>query len=87
MSAIVWLGAIALGVGLWWFGFVATKQMRIDKNKERTLKWEKIAALQKKEREAQKQAEQSKPEAHTSEASSSKAQVSEKKTAEQQNLF
>jgi len=82
MSVLMWLGAIALGVGLWWFGFIATKQMRIDKNKERTLKWEKIAALQKKEREAQQQVEQ-----NNSEASASTAQALEKKTTAQQNLF
>lgn len=52
MDIILWLAAIIFAFFLWWFGFIATKQMRIDKNRERTVKWEAIAARQKAEREA-----------------------------------
>jgi antirestriction protein len=51
MSLLLWLGIIIFSVGLWWFGFIATKQMRLDKNKDRTVMWEKVAAAQKKRRE------------------------------------
>ncbi len=54
----MWLVAIVVAILLWWFGFIATKQMRIDKNNERTVKWEAIAARQKAEREAAAQAPQ-----------------------------
>ena len=59
MSLVVWLGIIVFSGGLWWFGFVATKQMRLDKNKERTLLWEKMAAEQKKRRQAEALASES----------------------------
>ncbi|OIP98631.1 MAG: hypothetical protein AUK35_10375 [Zetaproteobacteria bacterium CG2_30_46_52] len=51
MSLGYWIGAVVLAFALWWFGFIATKQMRIDKNRERTERWEKMAAAQKLRRE------------------------------------
>jgi len=51
MSLGYWIGAVVLAFALWWFGFIATKQMRIDKNRERTERWEKRAAAQKLRRE------------------------------------
>jgi len=35
MSWLVWLAMIPVAWFLWWVGFVATKGMRIEKNKER----------------------------------------------------
>lgn len=35
MDIYFWAIAIALGIPLWWFAFVATKRMRIGKNLER----------------------------------------------------
>jgi len=52
MDVMMWLAMILICLLLWWFGFIATKQMRIDKNRERTAKWQAIAARQKAEREA-----------------------------------
>jgi len=47
----MWLGVIVFSLLLWWFSFIATKQMRIDKNRERMEMWEKMAAAQKARRE------------------------------------
>ncbi|MDX8387375.1 MAG: hypothetical protein R8M46_02430 [Ghiorsea sp.] len=60
MSLAVWLGIIVFSGALWWFGFIATKQMRLDKNKDRTIMWEKVAAAQKKRREAEVDASETK---------------------------
>jgi len=62
----MWLGIIVFSGVLWWFSFIATKQMRIDKNRERMEMWEKMAAAQKARREqeaklAQENAAQSTP--------------------------
>ena len=51
MDWALWLAVIALSFVLWWFGFIATKQMRIDKNNERAAKWARMAEEQKKAKE------------------------------------
>jgi len=70
----MWLGAIAFSVVLWWFGFIATKQMRIDKNRERTEMWEKIAAAQKARREQEAKLEQENVEQTTPQSTSTSEQ-------------
>ena len=37
-----WLLVIGLAILLWWFGFIATKQMREEKNRKREAMWQKI---------------------------------------------
>lgn len=70
MSVGYGLAAIVLAVALWWFGFIATKQMRLDKNRERMQRWEKMAAAQKIRRQ-QAEREQATSEQSTSEQSNS----------------
>ena len=65
MDIYFWLFAIALGIPLWWFGFIATKRMRLQKNAMREEQAKKNLAEQ-----ARKQAEnavgEGSPEAETS---------------------
>lgn len=35
MDWLLWLAMISLAWFMWWVGFIATKGMRIEKNKER----------------------------------------------------
>jgi len=35
MDIYFWAFAIAVGIPLWWFAYIATKRMRIGKNQER----------------------------------------------------
>jgi hypothetical protein len=56
MDIYFWLVAIGLGIPLWWFGFIATKRMRIGKNLEREAQ-----AKRNLERHAREQAERPLP--------------------------
>lgn len=42
-----WLLVSIIALALWWFGFIATRQMRLDKNKKREEIWAKMAAEKK----------------------------------------
>ena len=85
----IWLGIIVFSAVLWWFSFIATKQMRIDKNRERTEMWEKMAAAQKARREqeaklARETAEQEiTPQPTSSQSTSSQSTSAQSTTAEQ----
>ena len=43
MDWLLWLCMIPLAWFMWWVGFVATRRMRIEKNKEREIRFKRIA--------------------------------------------
>ncbi len=72
MDIYFWLVAIGLGIPLWWFGFIATKRMRIGKNLEREAQ-----AKRNLERHAREQAERAAAEQRAVQTEAGNAAASE----------